>query len=113
DMRGWLRLLAAVSGAAVLAMLPSAGVAAKSDDVVQLLTTIHVTANGVTQDPATFDISWVEQSTGRYFLGAEPNNAVDRFDARTDTFVGFVGQGNFHSVSLADCVARGASDDHN
>jgi hypothetical protein len=101
-----------VVASVVLAALPSTGAAARSDDVVQPLTTIHVTVNGVNHDPAAFDISWVEQSTGRYFLADGPNGAVDLFDARRDTFVGFIGKGNFTSSSQADCVAHGASDIH-
>jgi hypothetical protein len=107
-----LRLPAAFTAAAVLALLPGTGASARSDNVVQLLTTIHVTVDGVNHDPAAFDISWVEQSTGRYFLADGPNNAVDLFNARTDTFVGFVGKGNFTSSSQADCTAHHASDIH-
>jgi hypothetical protein len=112
-MRSWWKLPVAFIASAVLVLLPGTGAAARSDDMVHSLTTIHVAVNGVTRDPLVFDISWVEQSTGRYFLGDGTNNAVDRFDARTDSFVGFVGQGNFHNLSQPACLARGASDPHN
>ena len=102
----------AVIASGVLAMLPGTGAAARSDDLVQPLTTIHVTVNGVNQDPSVFDISWVEQSTGRYFLADGTNDAVDLFDARTDTFTGFLGQGQFHHLTQPECLARGASDAH-
>ena len=111
-MTPWLKLPSALIASAVIALLPSTGAAAHSDDVVQPLTTIHVTVNGVNHDPLGFDISWVEQSTGRYFLADGTNNAVDLFDARTDTFAGFVGQGNFHSRTQPACLALGASDPH-
>jgi hypothetical protein len=112
-MTPWWKLPLALGTSAVLVLLPSTAARATSDDAVRPLTTIHVTVNGVNRDPLVFDISWVEQSTGRYFLGDGGNNAVDRFDARTDAFVGFVGQGNFHNSSQPACLARGASDPHN
>jgi hypothetical protein len=34
-----------------------------------------------------FDISWVDQATGQYFLSDESNRAVDWFSATTDRFV--------------------------
>jgi hypothetical protein len=101
---------------AVLVLLPSTGAAAESDHVVRQLTTMHVTVNGVIHDPSAFDIGWVEQSTGRYFLADGTNNAIDVFDARTDRFLGFVAQGAFHHPNtpnpLATCTALGASDPH-
>lgn len=42
-----------------------------------------------------FDISWVDNSTQKYYLADRTNNAIDLVDAATDTFVGFIGKGNF------------------
>ena len=44
-----------------------------------------------------FDISFVDQTTGRYYLADRSNSAVDIFDAATGTFVGRVaGFQGFH-----------------
>jgi hypothetical protein len=72
---------------------------------------MHVTVNGVHQDSASFDIGWVDQATGQYFLADRTNRAVDQFDANEDRFDGFVGQGVFHSLGGKTCLAMGASDD--
>lgn len=42
-----------------------------------------------------FDISWVDNSTQKYYLADRTNNAIDLVDAATDTFLGFIGQGQF------------------
>jgi hypothetical protein len=42
-----------------------------------------------------FDISWVDNSTQKYFLTDRTNNAIDFVDAATDTFIGFIGKGQF------------------
>jgi DNA-binding beta-propeller fold protein YncE len=42
-----------------------------------------------------FDISWVEPSTQKYYLTDRTNNAIDLVDAATDTFMGFIGKGNY------------------
>ena len=40
---------------------------------------------------ANFDISFLDQSTGRYYLADRSNKAIDIFDTKNDTFVGRVG----------------------
>ena len=40
-----------------------------------------------------FDISWVDNSTQKYYLTDRTNNAIDLVDAATDTFLGFIGKG--------------------
>ena len=40
-----------------------------------------------------FDISWIDNSTQRYYLADRTNNAIDLVDAATDTFLGFIGKG--------------------
>ncbi len=42
-----------------------------------------------------FDISWVDNSTQKYYLTDRTNNAIDLVDAATDTFIGFIGKGQF------------------
>ena len=42
-----------------------------------------------------FDISWVDNSTQKYYLTDRSNNAIDLVDASTDTFLGFIGKGQF------------------
>src|SRR5215472_7048486 len=42
-----------------------------------------------------FDISWVDNSTQKYYLADRTNNAIDLVDAATDTFVGFIGKGHY------------------
>jgi len=39
----------------------------------------------------SFDISWVDQASQRYFLADRSNKGLDIFDARTNQFVGTVG----------------------
>lgn len=76
---------------------------------VTLLTTTHVVVNGVTKDPAAFDIGWVDDATGHYYLSDDSNNGVDEFDARTGRFIGLIGAGAFHTTSPTACAAEGAS----
>jgi hypothetical protein len=42
-----------------------------------------------------FDISWVNNSTQKYYLTDRTNNAIDLVDAATDTFIGFIGKGQY------------------
>src|SRR5690349_9124332 len=42
-----------------------------------------------------FDISFVDNTTQKYYLTDRTNNAIDLVDAATDTFLGFIAQGNF------------------
>lgn len=47
-----------------------------------------------------FDISWVDQARGRYYLAESGNAGVDVFDAANDLFIGRIG--GFHGVPAAD-----------
>src|SRR5215470_12425515 len=51
----------------------------------------------VKNSPVTsaFDISWVDNSTQKYYLADRTNNAIDLVDAATDTFVGSIGKGQY------------------
>jgi DNA-binding beta-propeller fold protein YncE len=51
-------------------------------------------------NPLRFDISWVDESTGRYYLGEAGNASVDVFDARNLTFLGRIG--GFHGAPAAN-----------
>jgi len=42
-----------------------------------------------------FDISWVDSATQKYYLADRTNNAIDLVDAATDTFLGFIGKGQY------------------
>jgi hypothetical protein len=42
-----------------------------------------------------FDISWVDNSTQKYYLTDRTNYAIDLVDAATDTFIGFIGKGQY------------------
>src|SRR5258708_13657236 len=64
-----------------------------------------------------FDISWVDNSTQKYYLGDRSNNAIDLVDAATDTFLGFIGKGQYtgtrpcpaHPTALGPCSRPTAS----
>ena len=47
---------------------------------------------------ASFDISWVDNDRGVYYLADRSNNAVDMIDASDGAFLGFLGQGEFAGV---------------
>jgi hypothetical protein len=51
-----------------------------------------------------FDISWVDNSTQKYYLADRTNNAIDLVDAATDTFLGFIGRG--HYTGSRPCSSR-------
>lgn len=68
--------------------------------VIVLLTvavgqTPHIQLVKGTPPTRAFDISWVDNSTQRYYLADRTNNAVDLVDASTDTFLGFIGRGHY------------------
>ena len=71
------------------------------DHAIQTVTTMHSA-----KDSTGFDISWVDQGTGRYFLADSANNAVDWFDATSNTFVKFLASGAFAGTAgTAACVS--------
>ena len=49
-------------------------------------------------NPIRFDISWVDQATGRYYLGEAGNAGVDVIDARNDLYLGRIT--GFHGNGL-------------
>ena len=51
-------------------------------------------------NPIRFDISWVDQASGRYFLAESGNAAVDVFDAENNLYLGRIG--GFHGLAAAD-----------
>jgi DNA-binding beta-propeller fold protein YncE len=51
-------------------------------------------------NPIRFDISWVDEPRGRYFLAESGNAAVDVFDADNDLFIGRIS--GFHGIPAAD-----------
>jgi len=78
-----------VALALVLTFAISTALAAPKDHLVRFNHTISPPA------PTSVDISWVENSSGRYFLADRTNKAIDLFDAATDSFTGYLGQGAF------------------
>ncbi|MBV9768433.1 MAG: hypothetical protein JOZ32_02580 [Bryobacterales bacterium] len=61
----------------------------------QVHTTIVVKGSPTNYRTNGFDISWVDNSTQKYYLADRTNNAIDVVDASTDTFLGFIGQGQY------------------
>lgn len=51
-------------------------------------------------NPLRFDISWVDQATGRYYLAEAGNGGVDVVDAENDLFLGRIT--GFHGLGLPD-----------
>jgi len=51
-------------------------------------------------EPLRFDISWVDQATGRYYLAEAGNAAVDVVDAENNLYLGRIT--GFHGRGLAD-----------
>jgi hypothetical protein len=51
-------------------------------------------------NPLRFDISWVDQSTGRYYLGEAGNAAVDVIDAENGLYLGRIT--GFHGLGSPD-----------
>jgi DNA-binding beta-propeller fold protein YncE len=62
---------------------------------IQLVGAILVPGN-----PIRFDISWVDQTRGRYYLAESGNAAVDVFDAENNLFIGRIS--GFHGIPAAD-----------
>ena len=95
-----------VLGAVAALIVLTSGLALASNRSIAFL--------GAIDPPSTrsFDISWVDNSTGKYFLADRSNKAVDLVDATatnlSTAFKGFIGQGVFvGSVSPANCAAGG------
>src|SRR5215469_15281289 len=51
-----------------------------------------------------FDVSWNDNSRQRYYWADRTNNAIDLVDAATDTFLGFIGKGQYTGARA--CPAR-------
>src|SRR5580693_5739716 len=62
---------------------------------VKLIGAIFVPGN-----PLRFDIRWVDQATGRYYLGEAGNAGEDVIDARNDLYLGRIT--GFHGVGTPD-----------
>src|SRR5215472_11204778 len=97
-----MKFLCTIALTEILALAPGVGAA----DTVGLVkgSPTNYGLNG-------FDISWVDNSTQKYYLPDRTNNAIDLVDAATDTFVGFIGKGQYtgskpcpsHSKDLRHC----------
>src|SRR5580692_7022940 len=76
---------------------PSAGIhsAAAAKKTIKPVGAILVPGN-----PIRFDISWVDQARGRYYLAESGNAAVDAFDAENDLYIGRIS--GFHGLAATD-----------
>jgi len=97
NLSAWL--LGALVVALVLALIGLPRVAARPKPSpkkpVKLLGGILLPGN-----PLRFDISWVDQATGRYYLAEAGNAAVDVIDAENDLYLGRIT--GFHGLGLPD-----------
>jgi hypothetical protein len=98
----WLSAAATFAGAALL--MGSTGLAsAQVPSVADSKVLLHSTT-----DTNSFDIGWVDQSTGQYFLADRTNKAVDWFDVTTDPqhdrFVKYLGFGAFSGAGSSSAV---------
>ena len=48
----------------------------------------------------SFDVSWNDNAKQRYYFSDRTNNAIDLVDAATDTFLGFIGKGQYTGTRL-------------
>ena len=60
-----------------------------------LAQTPHIQPVKGTPVTTAFDIGWVDNSTERYYLADRTNKAIDLVDAASDTFLGFIGKGQY------------------
>src|SRR2546428_7195486 len=51
-----------------------------------------VLVKGSPTNLASFDVSWNDNSTQRYYFADRTNDAIDLVDSATDTFLGFIGK---------------------
>src|SRR5215813_988216 len=96
------RLSLAVTMAVTILVALSVGLASVSDNSITFTKTITPPRT------TSFDISWVKNSTGKYFLADRTNKDVDLVDATTDAFRGYIGQGVFVGrIPPASCAGGG------
>jgi hypothetical protein len=92
-------MVAAIVASALLLVGPAAWAKAKREPAVRLLNTVPVPVSGTntTAGMYSFDISWVDRTTGTYYLADRSNNVVDVVEAETfitqltGGFAGFTG----------------------
>ena len=71
-------------------LMASPAIAQNNGNAVKLLNTIPVpvtSANNTAGGLYSYDISWVDHRTQRYYLADRSNNVVDVIDVRDETFV--------------------------
>jgi hypothetical protein len=109
-------LAVAVVSALGVTLLPAAsqafaaGAGNGNDDAVHFVGTMSFGTSGPSND---FDISWVDNATGQYFLADATHGAVAQFDATTNTFVRFLGQGLFApEAGVSSCLAFTGGNSH-
>src|SRR5690349_8594714 len=101
--RMWAWLVMSLAGALVLMLSawprlaarahPAARAKSDAKKPVKLLGGIYLPGN-----PLRFDISWVDQATGKYYLAEAGNGGVDVIDAENDLFLGRIT--GFHGLGL-------------
>lgn len=90
--RKWL--WGVLSLAALLVVFAALGTAAPRKSAHQMFTTPVLVKNSPT-NLKYFDVSWNDDAAQRYYLSDRTNNAIDVVDSATDTFLGFIGKGQF------------------
>jgi hypothetical protein len=79
---------------ALLVAFAAMGTAAPPKPAHQMFTTPALVKNSPT-NLKFFDVSWNDNGKQRYYLADRNNNAIDVVDSATDTFLGFIGKGDF------------------
>jgi DNA-binding beta-propeller fold protein YncE len=90
-------------------VLLGASTAVSSPAMADMSQTVRIAKIQIPGKPLTsFDISWTDPTTGKYFLADRSNQAVDIFDMRTNQFItrvgGFVGFTGNNDTSGPDGV---------
>ena len=97
---GVLALVVATAGFATVAASPAGQHQSEADhgqhQAFHHVATVTLPAPLV--NPTSFDISWVDAATQTYYLADRTNKSIDVINARTDTFEGTIGAGDFTGV---------------
>ena len=93
-MKRWGRLSALAVCLAVACSL-SVGLSGQAQGMYRQIALIQVPGVPVARGAWSFDISWVDQGTHRYYLGDRSNNGVDVIDTVANRFLYRLGQGQF------------------
>ncbi len=93
-MKRWGRRSALAVCLAVACAL-SVGLSGQAQGMYRQIALIQVPGVPVARGAWSFDISWVDPGTHRYYLGDRSNNGVDVIDTLSNRFLYRLGQGQF------------------